>query len=147
MQNIYWPTFNVLVFLQGQRQEPLNISNLKKLITKLSCTQCCNIFYIEFDLHVQIFFSNSWSFLSMNLIFMTKYFSVFLGHFFASNWIFMSRSIWVILGQSLTKHGRSLTWSTWDLFPHVRFSKTFPENWDSKAPSVGTHLAYLQTTA
>ena len=26
-------------------------------------------------------------------------------------------------------------------------SKTFPENWDSKAPSVGTLLAYLETTA
>ena len=25
--------------------------------------------------------------------------------------------------------------------------KTFPENWDSKAPSVGTLLAYLETTA
>ena len=25
--------------------------------------------------------------------------------------------------------------------------KTFPENWDSKAPSVGTLLAYLGTTA
>ena len=84
---------------------------------KVSCTQCCNIFDIKFDLHVQIFFSNSWSFLSMNLIFMTKYFSVFHGLF-----CFMSKSFWVILGQSLTKHGRSLTWSAWDLFPHVRFS-------------------------
>ena len=26
-------------------------------------------------------------------------------------------------------------------------SKTFTENWDSKAPSVGTLLAYLETTA
>ena len=26
-------------------------------------------------------------------------------------------------------------------------TKTFPENWDSKAPSVGTLLAYLETTA
>ena len=26
-------------------------------------------------------------------------------------------------------------------------SKTFPENWYSKAPSVGTLLAYLETTA
>ena len=25
--------------------------------------------------------------------------------------------------------------------------KTFPENWDSNAPSVGTLLAYLETTA
>jgi hypothetical protein len=25
--------------------------------------------------------------------------------------------------------------------------KTFPENWDSKAPSVGTLLAYLETKA
>ena len=25
--------------------------------------------------------------------------------------------------------------------------KTFTENWDSKAPSVGTILAYLETTA
>ena len=25
--------------------------------------------------------------------------------------------------------------------------KTFTENWDSKAPSVGTFLAYLETTA
>ena len=25
--------------------------------------------------------------------------------------------------------------------------KTFPENWDSKAPSIGTLLAYLETTA
>ena len=29
----------------------------------------------------------------------------------------------------------------------VLFFKTFPENWDSKAPSVGTLLAYLETTA
>ena len=26
-------------------------------------------------------------------------------------------------------------------------AKTFPKNWDSKAPSVGTFLAYLETTA
>ena len=26
-------------------------------------------------------------------------------------------------------------------------SKTFPENWDSKVPSVGTLFAYLETTA
>ena len=26
-------------------------------------------------------------------------------------------------------------------------TKTFTENWDSKAPSVGTLLAYLETTA
>ena len=104
MQNIYWPTFNFLAFLQGQRHEPLNISILKKNCNKgkkLSCTQCCNIFDIEFDLHDQIFFSNSWSVLFMNLIFVTKSFLVFLGHFFASNWIFMSRSFWVILGQVL----------------------------------------------
>ena len=25
--------------------------------------------------------------------------------------------------------------------------KTFPENWDSKAPSIGTLLAYVETTA
>ena len=29
----------------------------------------------------------------------------------------------------------------------MAFTKTFPENWDSKAPSVGTLLAYLETTA
>ena len=66
------------------RQEPLNISNLKKNYKndkKLSCTQCCNIFDMEFDLHVQIFISNSCTFLSMNLIIMTKYFSVSPGHF------------------------------------------------------------------
>ena len=30
---------------------------------------------------------------------------------------------------------------------HSAVAKTFPENWDSKAPSVGTLLAYLETTA
>ena len=29
----------------------------------------------------------------------------------------------------------------------VQNIKTFQENWDSKAPSVGTLLAYLETTA
>ena len=29
----------------------------------------------------------------------------------------------------------------------IILTKTFPENWDSKAPSVGTLLAYLETTA
>ena len=29
----------------------------------------------------------------------------------------------------------------------VYVAKTFPENWDSKAPSVGTLLVYLETTA
>ena len=124
MQNIYWPTFNFLVFFQGQRQEPLNISNLKKMITKTKRYHALNVAI----------------FLTLNLIFMSRSFSVILGHFclwiwsswpnifqyfmdfFASNWIFMSKSFWVILGQSLTKHGRSLTWSAWDLFPHVRFS-------------------------
>ena len=29
----------------------------------------------------------------------------------------------------------------------ILLTKTFPENWESKAPSVGTLLAYLKTTA
>ena len=29
----------------------------------------------------------------------------------------------------------------------IDVAKTFPENWDSKAPSVGTLLVYLETTA
>ena len=40
------------------------------------------------------------------------------------------------------------------VFPYQKFAcfclllgKTLPENWDSKAPSVGTLLAYLETTA
>ena len=33
---------------------------------------------------------------------------------------------------------------TWLHYPVI---KTFPENWDSKAPSVGTLLAYLKTTS
>lgn len=88
---------------------------------KVSCTQCCNIFDIKFDLHVQIFFSNSWSFCLWIWSSWPNIFQYFMD-FFASNWIFMSKSFWVIPGQSLTKHGRSLTWSAWDLFPHVRFS-------------------------
>ena len=35
----------------------------------------------------------------------------------------------------------------WNSLIQVAQSKTFPENWDSKAPSVGTLLAYLETTA
>ena len=35
----------------------------------------------------------------------------------------------------------------YDSINHKILSKTFPENWDSKAPSVGTLLAYLETMA
>ena len=30
---------------------------------------------------------------------------------------------------------------------HYGGIKTFPENWDSKAPSIGTLLVYVETTA
>ena len=33
------------------------------------------------------------------------------------------------------------------LWLNDRKHKTFPENWDSKAPSIGTFLAYVETTA
>ena len=29
----------------------------------------------------------------------------------------------------------------------IQYSKTFPENWDSKVPSIGTLLAYVMTMA
>ena len=37
--------------------------------------------------------------------------------------------------------------SVWLLLFSKRVHKTFPENWDSKAPSIGTLLAYVETTA
>ena len=36
---------------------------------------------------------------------------------------------------------------SWQVIIIVIQFKTFAENWDSKAPSVGTLLAYLETTA
>ena len=124
MQNIYWPTFNFLAFLQGQRHGPLNISILKKMITKTKSYHALNVAI----------------FLTLNLIFMSRSFWVIFGHFCLWIWssltnlfqyfldIFcleLNLHIQILLSNSwtsLTKHARSLTWSAWDLFPHVRFS-------------------------